>query len=499
MKLQAHLKVKQTQSLKMTPQLQLAIKLLQLNNLELETKIAEEVEKNPLIERHNESHESHESNDIALGESSLSSESGLEMSEATKIDEQMRRGEMLGTGAEVDYENRWDGETAEFSATSEMNPGRVIEQLVSEQPSLRSSLRTQIYQDIRDDGIKPVCLALVEWLDEDGYLREDDKELVATLGIDFKLLDKALIQCRRLLPIGVFARSLPDCLSLQLRAKGLWARGCDVMLVNLEMIMGGELGKLARLCDVRPSALDKMIHDLRLLDPRPVHAFEKDIFQARAPEVLIFEDTDEALGYRVELNEETLPKIVMLNGYWEELARKKMSKQDRKYLQDSYQSGQWLLRAMTQRAASILQVSKEICRRQKGFFEAGIAGLKPMIMRDVADELDMHESTVSRVVANKLIQTPRGVFEMRYFFTSAIASSDGGEAHSAEAVRARIRALIENELEQGKKKVLSDEAIAKVLKFEGMNIARRTVAKYREAMKLPTSAMRKRSAKYRSL
>ena len=254
--------------------------------------------------------------------------------------------------------------------------------------------------------------------------------------------------------------------------------------------------KLARLCNVTTAELDKMIHDLRSLDPHPARLFEKDVFQARAPEILITEDASEELGYRVELNEETLPKVVVLNGYWQELADRKMSKQDRKYLQDSYQSGKWLVRAMNQRAASMLQVAREICRRQQAFLEHGISGLKPMIMRDVADELDMHEHGQPRG-RQQAGADPQRVFEMQYFFTSSIASADGGEAHSAEAVRARIRELIDKELVQGTKKVLSDEAIARILKDEGMDIARRTVAKYREAMNLPTSAERKRAARLR--
>lgn len=495
MKLQPQLNLKQSQSLVMTPQLQLAIRLLQLNNLELEKKIIDEVEKNPLLERERGSDDIAIASDGDMPDDIPSEPGGGETPSA--MDEQMRRGEMLGTGSDTDYENRWDIEETGLGAKAEQDPGAVIEQVVSEQLGLRETLRQQIHQDISDVRIKPVCLALVEWLDEEGYLREDDGELMSALGVDDKTLEYALAQCRLLTPAGVFARSLTDCLGLQLRVKGLWTPAHEAMLSNMEMIMRGELGKLARLCNVRPAELDRMIHDLRALDPHPARLFEKDVFQARPPEIIITEDDRQELGYRIELNEETLPRIVVLSGYWQELADRKMSKQDRKYLQDSYQSGQWLVRAMNQRAASMLQVAREICRRQQAFFAQGISGLKPMIMRDVADELDMHESTVSRVVANKLVQTPRGVFEMRYFFTSAIASADGGEAHSAEAVRARIRELIDTELEQGAKKVLSDEAIARVLKDESMDIARRTVAKYREAMNLPTSAERKRAAKLR--
>ncbi len=503
MKLQTHLKTKQSQNLMMTPQMQQAIALLQFNNLELDKKITEEVEKNPLLERASADDVGAETGrdvmGLAGGDENLAGASGQDASAQPDMGAQMQRGEMLGSGSDADYENRWDAEETGYVEAGQIDPGSLIEQIVSDKPSLREHLRRQIEEEIMDPDLKPICLALVEWLDEEGYLRENDAELSKSLGVKTDVFKDALALCQQLQPAGIFARSLTDCLSLQLRANQSWAPAYETLLANLDLIMRGELTKLLRLCDVRPQQLDRMIHDLRALDPHPARAFATDMLQARAPEVIVYEDASEGAGYRVELNEETLPKIVVLNGYWEELAAKKMSKQDRKYLQDSYQNGQWLVRAMTQRAASILQVAREIFRQQSAFLSDGIQGLKPMVMRDVADALDMHESTVSRVVANKLIQTPRGVFEMRYFFTNSIGSTDGGEALSAEAVRERIRHLIETELETGRKKILSDEAISKILKNEGMDIARRTVAKYREAMQIPTSAERKRAARAASV
>lgn len=501
------LQLKQSQSLKMTPQMQQAIRLLQMNNLELEKLVEEEVSQNPLLEKLSV-------NDFesAKKEYFLDGQEVLEpQTESETMDTQMRNGEMLGSGEVADYENRWDvdspvirhAERVTLETSRELaNPGQVIEESVSESQTLQAHLRAQIGDENLVASIRNTCLALIEWVDEQGYLREDDKELTETLGIDFYDLDEALGFCRKLLPAGVFARSMPDCLSLQLRDRGLWTPAHDVMLANLDMVMKADLSKLARRCDISPAQLDKMIHDLRALDPHPARAFETDVFQTRPPEVLVTKDPRTQTGWRVELNEETLPRLVVQTGYWEELAAKKMSKDDRKYLQTQYQSGQWLVRAMSQRAATLLQVAQEICCRQKGFLEKGVQALRPMVMRDIAEELDVHESTVSRVVANKLMQTPRGVFEMKYFFNTAIrASSDVGDGSgevSSHAVRARITELIEGELQQGAKKVLSDEAIAKALKAEGMTIARRTVAKYREAMRLPDSAARKRTAKLRN-
>ncbi|MGC6475677.1 MAG: RNA polymerase factor sigma-54 [Parvibaculales bacterium] len=503
MKLQTNLKTKQSQNLMMTPQMQQAIALLQFNNIELDKKITEEVEKNPLLERASADGVGAEIGrdgiSPASGDENLDAAAGQNSGAQTDMGEQMQRGEMLGTGSDADYENRWDAEETGFVEAGQIDPGSLIEQIISEKPSLREHLRRQIEEEVINNTLKPVCLALVEWLDDEGYLRENDAEICKALGVKVDVFREALSLCQQLQPVGIFARSLTDCLSLQLRANQNWAPAYETLLANLDLIMRGELTKLMRLCDVRPQQLDKMIHDLRALDPHPARAFASDVLQARAPEVIVYEDAGEDTGYRIELNEETLPKIVVLNGYWEELAAKKMSKQDRKYLQDSYQNGQWLVRALTQRAASILQVAREIFRQQSAFLSDGIRGLKPMVMRDVADALDMHESTVSRVVANKLVQTPRGVFEMRYFFTNSIASTDGGTALSAEAVRERIRHLIETELEMGRKKILSDEAISKILKSEGMDIARRTVAKYREAMHIPTSAERKRAARAASV
>lgn len=534
LQLKQSLAQKQSQSLAMTPQMQQAIALLQMNNLELETLIAEEVAQNPLLEREGRNIYERDA-DKDLRQKDAPSDAPLNDKD---MGAQMRKGEMLGASEVADYENRWDVDSpairhaarATLETSRELaNPGQVIEESVFEPATLQTYLRTQIADENLVPVIRQTCLALIEWIDEKGYLREDDKELTQTLGIDVYALHEALGFCRALQPAGVFARTLPECLSLQLRARDLWSPAHDVMLENLNMIMQGALGKLARLCRVTPARLDRMIHDLRTLDPHPGLAFEVDMFQARPPEVLVSEDSTTQIGWRIELNEETLPRVVVQTGYWEELAAKKMSKEDRKYLQRHYQSGQWLVRAMTQRAATLLQVGQEICRRQKGFLQKGVQSLKPMVMRDIAEALDIHESTVSRVVANKLMQTPRGVFEMKYFFTSAIRTSaragagagvggakkgagrvkgaaDAGKnaeknaeknsgEMSSKAVRAHIVTLIENELTQGAQKILSDDALAKILQGEGIAIARRTVAKYREAMGLPDSAARKRAAK----
>jgi len=495
MKLQTGLQVKQTQTLAMTPQMQQAIRLLQFNNLELEQYLADEVQQNPLLERQSKNDFEETSRKTSLGEDSLA------------VDMKIAHKEISGIGTDADYENRWDSDRPPVSQSRlhqtqkmEMNrlpgesrkladPGYVIEQTVSQADTLRGHLLMQLREENLRQPLKSICFALIEWLDSDGYLRETDKEIIEALGIDYAQLDEAFCFLRRLTPAGVFARDLADCLSLQLQAKNLWTPAYNVLVQNLPLIMQGELATLARKCDVSHTLLNRMIHELRPLDPHPGRAFENDILQTRPPEVIIREQGG---TWHVELNEESLPKILLLDGYWEELAARKMSKQDRKYLNKCYQSGQWLVKALNQRAATILQVAREITRRQHAFLEKGVHHLQPMILRDIAEELDLHESTVSRVTANKLVQTPRGVFDMRYFFSAAINHNNNGTAHSAEAVRARIKELIVAETAS---KTLSDEALVKALQADGIDIARRTIAKYREAMHIPNSTQRKRLAK----
>jgi RNA polymerase sigma-54 factor len=241
------------------------------------------------------------------------------------------------------------------------------------------------------------------------------------------------------------------------------------------------------LCGVDTEDLADMVAEIKTLDPKPGLAFDTALAVSVVPEVSLRVLPDGA--WAVELNSDTLPRVLINRRYYAEISGATRAKPEREYIAERLQQANWLVKALHQRATTIIKVSREIVRQQDGFFRHGVQHLKPLVLRDIAAEIGMHESTVSRVTSNKYIATPRGIFELKYFFTASVASARGGEALSAEAVRFRIKALIESE----NSAILSDDRIVELLNGEGIAIARRTVAKYREAMHIPSSVQRRRS------
>jgi len=259
------------------------------------------------------------------------------------------------------------------------------------------------------------------------------------------------------------------------------------LLDNLPLLAVRNTPALLRLCRVDADDLAEMIGEIKSLDPRPGLAFDPPQAQPIVPDILMRAQPDG--GWIIELNADTLPRVLVNNRYYARISGAVRSKGEREYIADRMQAANWLIKSLHQRATTILKVASEIVEQQDGFFRLGVQSLRPLILRDIADAIGMHESTVSRVTSNKYIATPRGLFELKYFFTSAIAASRGGEAHSAEAVRFRIRHMIDREAADT---TLSDERIVELLQAEGVDIARRTVAKYREAMRIPSSVQRRR-------
>jgi RNA polymerase sigma-54 factor len=288
-------------------------------------------------------------------------------------------------------------------------------------------------------------------------------------------------------PAGIFARSLAECLALQLAERDRLDGPMQALLANLELLARRDWPALTKACGVSPERIARMVSEIQSLNPKPALAFDHDVTQTVTPD--IFMRPQAGGGWIVELNNDTLPRVLVNNHYYARISREVRDKGERQYINECLQSASWLVKSLHQRATTILKVATEIIRQQEGFFVAGIRGLRPLILRDVAQAIDMHESTVSRVTSNKFMATPRGIYELKYFFTTAIGSSDGGDSHSAESVRHRIKALIDTETA---KTVLSDDALAKTLRKEGIDIARRTVAKYREAMGIPSSMRRRR-------
>jgi RNA polymerase sigma-54 factor len=304
-------------------------------------------------------------------------------------------------------------------------------------------------------------------------------------------VEAALERFQQFDPPGIFARNLAECLSLQLRERDRLDSVMRTFLDNLDLLAKRDLMGLSKICGVDTEDIVDMAAEIRELDPKPALVFDQTIAQPITPDVLM--RPQPGGGWIIELNPDTLPRVLVNNTYHARISHATRCKEDRQYINECFHSANWLVKSLHQRATTILRVSTEIVRQQDGFFANGVQSLKPLVLRDIAEVIDMHESTVSRVTSNKFIATPRGIFELKYFFTPAIASSSGGTSHSAEAVRHRIKALIDAEPAE---KILSDDGIVSMLNKEGIDIARRTVAKYRESLGIPSSVQRRREKRH---
>lgn len=471
---------RQSQQLVMTPQLQQAIKLLQLNNVELADFIEEELEKNPLLEKVEAEPEA----------GNVSEEDTPEKAEV--------RDNMDAAFETPDYEpSDFDAGSsmAEIGAGGnskfdEMDEG--FESRLREEKTLRAHLTDQLSVAITDERDRMIGALLIDSLDESGYLRSSVTELSERLSCSVERIGRLLDVLKGFDPSGVFARDLAECLALQLEEKGALDGPMKILLANLHVLADRDLKKLVDLCGVNETYLADMIEEVRALNPKPASDFDHVIVQTAVPDVLMKRlPKNLGGGWRVELNSDTLPRVLVNQEYYTLVSGAAKSKQDREYVTAQMASANWLVRALDQRAQTILKVASEIVEQQDAFFNYGIEFLRPLTLKDIAGVIDMHESTVSRVTTNKYIGTPRGLFELKFFFSTALTAADGS-VHSAEAVRARIKVLIDGE---DPKKILSDDAIVDILKKDGVDIARRTVAKYREGMHIGSSVQRRKQKK----
>ncbi len=515
------LALRQTTALVMTPQLQQAIKLLQLSNQELSAFVESEVEQNPLLEREDpdggfERPEA-PAGDGAEGEAGGGAEgdgaegeaamaAGGEEAPEPRDSAELAAAEHMPGSAEApldtDYENVWADDARERpDGREERAPeqfsdwggggfdgeGLSLEERLAGAESLRDHLAFQINVELSSPAARLVAAALTDALDEAGYLTQPLSEIAAKLGVPEAETETVLARCQRFDPAGVYARDLAECLALQLRDRDRFDPAMQALVANLDALARRDVPLLKRLCRVDDEDLAGMVAEIRALDPKPGLRFTSEVVQTVVPDILVRARADGA--WQVELNAETLPRVLVNQSYYAEIRASARTRTDRDYLSERLTSANWLVRALHQRATTILKVASEIVRAQGAFLDKGVQHLKPLTLRDVADAIGMHESTVSRVTSSKFMATPRGVFELKYFFTAAIASNSGSGAHSAEAVRHRIRELIERETPHA---VLSDDRIVTILSAEGVEIARRTVAKYREAMRIPSSSQRRR-------
>ncbi len=478
------------QSLVMTPQLQQAIKLLQLSNLELSEFVEGELEANPLLERDEQAPAETPERDSdfddgfedtpALEDLSLGEPADTEMASTGELDADMGGAYEDGTVSVGQYSG-----LPEQSSYDPDLPG--LEETLAETQTLRAYLDQQLAMARLSPEDTLIAAYLIDQVEESGYLGGTLDEATEMLGASIGDVERVLALLQSFEPTGVFARDLAECMALQLKERDRFDPAMQTFLGNLDLVASRELSKLASLCGVDAEDIADMLTEIRELDPKPGLSFAPETAEPIIPDVIMVRHPKG--GWVVELNSETLPRVLVNSSYHARVQKMPMSKEDRKYLAEQFQSANWLVRALHQRATTILKVSSEIVRRQDAFFKKGIQHLKPMVLRDVADEIEMHESTVSRVTSNKYIVTPRGIFELKYFFSSSIGATDGGEAHSAESVRHRIKELIDGE---DPKKILSDDKLVKMLVGEGYDIARRTVAKYRESMRIGSSVERRR-------
>ncbi len=477
-KISQRLDLRQSQQLVMTPQLQQAIKLLQLNNMELAEFVEEELAQNPLLEKADaeEPAESAESADDARDE----------------IQEEF---DESWTGNESAPQGDFDPGTAQVGAGGSRtfeNLDESFENRMSRPETLREHLLEQLHMEFDDPRDRMIGALLIDQIDETGYLRHDQKELAGRLACSEERIERLLGTMKKFDPTGIFARDLSECLSLQLDDLGKLDAPMQALLENLDLLADHDHKALAEKCGVNDTYLADMVEEIRTLNPRPAGNFEHFVVQTVVPDVVM-----KALpknvggGWRVELNNETLPKVLVNQEYYVEISRQAKEKKDKQYLESQLSSANWLIRALDQRAQTILKVAGALVEHQDAFFLFGIEYLKPLTLKDIAEEIEMHESTVSRVTTGKYIGTPRGIFELKYFFSTALTGHDG-IAHSAEAIKAKIKTLIDAE---DPKKILSDDKIVELLTEGGIDIARRTVAKYREAMHIPSSVQRRKQKK----
>src|SRR5437868_15132645 len=477
------LTIRQSQSLVLTPQLRQAIQLLQLSNLELDAFIAEELSKNPLLEARSD-----EGGDEQTGGDFVDDESdGDEAPEDPGADNLIMGQADDDRPLDVDRESE-ALETDSFSdvvTSGGSEEGFDFERVEYAAASLAQYLTDQLHGASGDVG--DLARIIAETLDETGYLTVPLEQISELTGAPVGLIEQALELVQGLDPPGVGARSLAECLALQAKAADRYDPAMARLIDNLDLLSKGRTADLKRICGVDDEDLGDMFRELRAYDPKPGCRFSGAASQDVSPDIFVRRTR---AGFAVELNQATLPRLLVNRRYYQELKSGPQDKASRAWLSECLQSANWLVKALDQPARTIVKTVSEIVKRQQGFFERGVSAMKPMTLREVADAIGMHESTVSRVTSNKYLLSDRGLYELKYFFGSGVASAEGEGGAAAEAVKAGIREVIDAETE-----ILSDDAIAALLKQRGFDVARRTVFKYREAMGIGSSIQRRRLRK----
>lgn len=471
------LDVRQSQNIVLTPQLQQAIRLLQLGNIELASVVDREVSENPFLARAESVASSAPAR--AEREPELTGAANLAPGRENRDDGWAPP----ATAPSADSKLRVASRNTSFEVGEASFEGRLVRA-----QTLAEHLRAQLTGVNGAEAMRATADQLVDWLQEDGYIRESDADLATAIGVPVQMVTEARELLLRCDPVGVGAVDLAQCLTAQVREVDRLDPAMVKLLANLHLVARADFAALQRVCEVDLEDVRDMITEIKALDPRPGLSFAPDEPVDAVPDVLVYR-TGEG-RYRIELNQATLPKVLVDRSYYGEISRTCREQRAREFVMERYQSATWLAKALDQRARTMLRVAKAIFARQLAFLDQGAEHLRPLVLRDIAAVTGFHESTVSRATADKYVATPRGTFPLRYFFTTAIAGTAGGETHSAEAIRQQIKKMIDGEVGEN---VLSDDQIVAALKGSGVVLARRTVAKYRESLGIPSSVQRRRS------
>ena len=458
--------IKQSQKMTLTPQLLKAIKLLELNNIDLDNYLQQEILDNPLLEK--EADDQSLKDNINDNDKNLSSQDKSESSFSHN----------------TDSEGSPSFDTANLYESSSTSIDNIIEETIESKNSLYQIITDQINISFQNKIDRLIALSILEFIEPNGYLKVSTKELSIDLNIDLLRIEKILKVLKSFEPLGIFSNDLEEFLTLQLKSQNLLDNNLKLLLKNLPILANENIFSISKKLKIDKEKLKDSLDMLKRCSAAPIDRDGDLITNINSPDIIVEKDKNEWI---VSLNEETLPKVIVLTGYWEELSRKKLSKEDKKYLSANFLAGKGLVKALEQRASTILKVAKEIIKKQEKFLDQGVMGLRPLKLKDIAEELDIHESTVSRITNSKTIYTPRGTYDLKFFFSKSLNTLSSDDGLSSKVVKEKIIQLINNE-----EKVLSDNKLSKLLKEEGINVARRTVTKYREEMTLPPSHQRKR-------
>ena len=487
MKLGQQLNIKQNQSLIMTPQLQQAIKLLQLTNIELSEFIEKAQLENPFLNEN----------------SPTITKKNVEEKNSNTYENMNSLVDPLKNDSKLDLENTFDTHISSNSimenkklfdkevirSGSITSAGEVIEKTLKHKVSLREHLINQINLTFKNNNSKSIAIAMIDYLHPSGWFISSICEVAKELNVEISIVEKTLSKLKNLEPIGIFSQNLAECLKMQLVEKKQFNQHFETLLENLSMLPSGKFRQISKLCKVSEDKLFKMIKILRSLNPKPAEDFNQENTNVDQPDIIV---TRSAKGWRIDLNGSTLPSVNVDECYIEEMNNYNLDEKSNAFALEKIGEARWLKKAVDQRNKTILKVTSEILKKQVGFFRHGFSHMKPMILKDISDEIGMHESTVSRVTNSKLILTEWGVMPLKSFFSASILGSENSELHAASAVRETIKNLISSEIAG---KPLSDDKLAGILNKEGMDVARRTVAKYRDMLNIPSSSQRRKQAR----